>query len=68
MAKFYILEKNRVYNLSCGKCGAAYVGQTGRKLSTRFIEHFRSFAHRKEGSNFTKHVIQSGHPFSIENK
>ena len=35
-----IMLKNRVvYKLTCPRCNACYVGQTGRQLLTRFTEH-----------------------------
>ena len=37
------LEKHKqsgvVYRVTCGDCGSQYVGETGRSLETRMVEH-----------------------------
>ena len=39
------LEKHKqsgvVYRVTCGDCGSQYVGETGRSLETRMVEHGR---------------------------
>ena len=55
-------EKSGVYRIDCGECPATYIGETGRKLSTRFGEHIA--AHRNKQSNksaFAGHLLMSSH-------
>jgi hypothetical protein len=65
------LSKSGVYSLECGECSACYVGQTGRKISTRVQEHLSLFNKYKNTdttetkSAFANHLLNSGHKFSI---
>ena len=36
-----MLKSGVVYKLTCPRCAACYVGQTGRHLQTRFQEHIK---------------------------
>ena len=33
------MSRSGVYDLSCGDCGAFYIGQTGRSFGTRYKKH-----------------------------
>ena len=37
-------QKDIVYQIDCGLCGAVYVGETSRPLKVRYQEHYRSAA------------------------
>lgn len=37
-------------------------GQSGRNISTRFIEHVRSFKYKKQDSTYANHFLE-GHAF-----
>ena len=49
-------DRTGVYRVTCGDCGALYIGQTGRKMSKRLSEH-----KTKSNSAVQKHCIRSGH-------
>lgn len=53
-------NQSGVYLLEC-ECEAKYIGQTGRKLKTRYKEHIRSFKYNKKDSNFANHLINEDH-------
>ena len=50
------LEKSGIYRVSCGDCNSIYIGQTGRKLETRFNEH-----KTKKNSAVLAHCTATGH-------
>ncbi|XP_025271021.1 uncharacterized protein LOC112639907 [Camponotus floridanus] len=55
---------NVVYKIECEKCDATYVGQTGRKLSTRINEHKKNI--NKNITNrfvITEHGLNFNHDF-----
>ena len=47
-------QKDIVYQIDCGLCGAVYVGETSRPLKVRYQEHYRSAAN-PTAKGFTKH-------------
>ncbi|XP_050306328.1 uncharacterized protein LOC126743334 [Anthonomus grandis grandis] len=61
-----------VYSLKCGDCDAVYIGQSGRKISTRVKEHvalfekFKNTDVRDTKSAFANHLLASTHHFSPE--
>ena len=52
-----------VYKLTFPDCHKAYVGQTGRRLYTRYNEHKSAFHHNNHISNFAKHLHDNLHSF-----
>lgn len=57
-------EQSGVYRLRCqhNNCGATYVGQTGRKFSTRYKEHRKGeITHRH--TSFSDHIYVENHAF-----
>lgn len=64
---------NCIYSFTCS-CGEAYIGRTERRLLTRVKEHIPSYllhgftqaGNRNPASSIAKHVLQTGHPVSIE--
>lgn len=63
-------SKSGVYSLFCDDCPAVYVGQSGRRISTRVREHVSLFNKYKDSditetkSAFATHLLTSGHNFS----
>lgn len=58
------LDKQGVYKLTC-TCQHSYIGQTGRKIKTRFREHIRDYNKRLRDprttpeSNFANHIFNN---------
>jgi hypothetical protein len=52
-----------VYKLTCPDCHKTYVGQTGRRLYTRYNEHKSAFYHNSHTSNFAQHLHDKSHSF-----
>ncbi|KYN18663.1 hypothetical protein ALC57_09022 [Trachymyrmex cornetzi] len=57
-------NKNVVYKIFCKDCDASYVGQTGRKLTTRISEH-RNHINRNNNNQsvITNHRLEFNHEF-----
>ena len=56
-----------VYRVSCDECDASYIGQTGRKLGDRLVEHRNSTSRRPESSAVGLHSAETGHQIQWEN-
>ena len=52
-----------MYKLTCPDCHRAYIGQTGRRFSTRYKEHETAFRHNPNTSSFAKHLTEYNHSF-----
>jgi hypothetical protein len=50
-----------VYKLTCPDCNKAYVGETGRRFTTRFKEHEKAFWNNSHTSSFAKHLNEEAH-------
>jgi len=51
-----------IYEFRCGECKDIYIGQTGRKLSTRVKEHIdAAHVQKPEKSALAKHCTDSVH-------
>ena len=50
-----------IYQIKCGDCPASYVGETGRQLKERVVEH-----RKKKSSPVGEHLAQTSHTFSQE--
>ena len=60
-------EKSGVYKLNCSDCSAVYIGQTGRKLTSRVLEHERAVRLKTpEKSAFAAHLLDTQHTFDKE--
>ncbi|XP_076043836.1 uncharacterized protein LOC143026930 [Oratosquilla oratoria] len=56
-----------VYDIGCGNCGTRYIGETGKKLSTRVKEHQRA-VNRKDGSSaIFRHCQEEQHEMDWDN-
>lgn len=60
------LHKNGVYCLTC-KCGAEYVGQTGRRFIDRINEHLACLRKNSDKSNFASHINTLNHDYDKDN-
>ena len=57
-------KSNVVYKINCKDCDASYVGQTGRQLRTRIIEHKNQIKHNTANhSVITDHRLKFDHDF-----
>ena len=50
-----------VYAITCLKCSALYIGETGRKLADRFREHLRDVRVNSTSSDVAVHFNSPGH-------
>ena len=50
-----------VYAISCRRCSAVYIGETGRTLRERFGEHLRSIEKSLPGFPVAEHFNLNGH-------
>ena len=60
------LEKG-VYQLPCKDCNSVYIGETGRKLSTRIKEHKKDIRNDKPFSAIANHANNELHEIDFEN-
>ena len=57
--------KGIVYSIPC-ECGSLYIGETGRTLKTRLMEHKWSVCNRDTNNGITVHVIEIDHSVQWE--
>ena len=55
-----------VYKIDCGNCDAKYVGETGRQVKERMLEHQRDIQTKKPASKVYEHVRDTGHDFKFD--
>ena len=56
-----------IYRIPCADCGASYIGESGRPLSTRLKEHKKAVAElSKHHSGVAEHVVDTGHEIDWE--
>ena len=65
------LEKHKqsgvVYGVTCGDCGSQYVGETGRSLETRMVEHIQDAEGEVEKiSGLSEHLRQTMHKANFD--
>jgi len=64
-------SKSGVYSLKCNDCNAVYIGQSGRRISTRikkhtaFVDKYRDTDITETKSAFANHLLTSSHGFSL---
>lgn len=56
-----------VYRIACCDCDAIYLGQTGRSLKKRLIEHDKSIFKNIRNTGFAEHCIKYNHSLDPEN-
>ena len=57
-------SSNLIYCISCRKCSALYIGETGRNLRERFGEHLRSIEKNSPGFPVAEHFNGLNHSLS----
>jgi hypothetical protein len=56
-------EKSGIYEIKCSSCDATYIGQTKRKLKTRYKEHLEDVKKTvNDEKPLAKHAIEENHP------
>jgi hypothetical protein len=50
-----------LYQLKCNTCKEAYVGQSGRPITTRYKEHIRYIRHNNPTSEYAMHILNNRH-------
>lgn len=60
-------DKPGVYKIPCKDCNDVYIGQTGRNLATRIVEHKRSVRYGQDNSAIFQHVQNQGHVIDWNN-
>ena len=50
-----------VYRVACAECDFKYVGETGRTLQERMLEHRRAVRNFDGTSELAMHVAETGH-------
>ena len=58
---FICLTSDLIYCISCRRCPAIYIGETGRTLRERFGEHLRSINKNTPGFPVAEHFSSNGH-------
>ena len=62
------MNKSGIYEISCVDCEKMYIGQTKRKLVTRFKEHIAHFKYNRRGrSSVADHIFDTGHRIFEDN-
>ncbi|XP_015197558.2 uncharacterized protein [Lepisosteus oculatus] len=57
-------SSNLIYCISCSKCPAIYIGETGRRLGDRFREHVRAVKIKDLSKPIVSHFTSDGHDHS----
>ena len=60
------LDQSGVYKLQCNNCSSSYIGQSGRKISTRFKEHRMALNNFGVNSEMADHAREFGHTFDVK--
>ena len=62
------LHKSGIYEIDCADCDKLYIGQTKRRLITRFKEHIAHFKFNRRGrSSVADHIFDTGHRIFLDN-
>ena len=58
-----IYANSGIYSLQCRTCQRHYIGQTGRSLKARFLEHHRYIRSNEPKSAYAQHLLEQGHEY-----
>lgn len=61
------LDRSGVYQLECKNCDAIYIGQCGRAIKNRILEHKRSIDFKQKTSGFSEHCVSQKHELHDDN-
>jgi hypothetical protein len=61
------LQKSGVYQINCAQCEAIYIGQSGRAIKKRILEHKRAILNNIFNSGFSEHCIKQNHFLDTHN-
>jgi hypothetical protein len=54
--------------MKCLDCPREYIGQTGRRFSTRYKEHIHDIRHNSSSTRYSEHILNTGHTYgTMEN-
>ena len=56
-------ENSGIYSLKCNTCNLQYVGQTGRNLKARYLEHCRYIKSNDPKSAYALHILNNKHEY-----
>ena len=56
-----------VYTIPCNHCDKIYVGQTGRNINTRILEHKRAVRYAQSNSAIFNHIQEENHTIDWNN-
>ena len=60
--------KNVVYEITCTLCAAIYIGETRRRVRTRYMEHLGDARHKRSGTHLGDHVKDTHPDVNITNQ
>ena len=61
-------DRSGIYKISWDNCNKKYIGQTKRKIHTRFKEHFSNLKlNHPEKSAIAQHCLEESHSISKQN-
>jgi hypothetical protein len=52
-----------IYEIKCNTCGLNYVGQSGKPITTRHIEHIRYIKNNNPASAYAVHILNNRHEY-----
>jgi len=52
-----------IYQLKCNTCKHAYIGQSGKPITTRYKEHLRYIKNNNPISAYAAHILNNRHEF-----
>jgi hypothetical protein len=55
--------KSGIYKLTCSTCNCSYVGQIGRTLRQRYLEHVRCIRNNDPKSAYATHILNNMHEY-----
>ncbi|UYV62154.1 hypothetical protein LAZ67_1008033 [Cordylochernes scorpioides] len=60
-------SSNAIYRIPCNDCPQSYVGETGRTIATRVLEHERNIRSHDRKSLLYQHSHEFNHSFNLRN-
>jgi hypothetical protein len=57
-----------IYEVKCNTCNMAYIGQSGRPITTRHTEHMRYIRSNNPNSAYAMHILNNKHEYVTVNE